>query len=258
MNSNSIIKSLAVGGGFMIIFLPILIIIIIIMVIGSVIAGAGGGYVNSEEGETVNNTGISINGFSVPVIGGYFEPGFDTNGDGILDTASSYELPEYEAQFGNRHNGVDIVWSGEGTVVAPYKGEVVMMKNGCGNTFGKPWSSQCPTDTQMGNLAGGGNFVILKITDHEMLKQSNQDLYFAFFHMSSVDGYITIGREVEQNQKLGVAGSTGNSNGPHGHIQTWLYPKGTPFNYGLRQYEVNPLIIAEGWPGWELLYKGGS
>ena len=87
-------------------------------------------------------------------------------------------------------------------VVAPANGIIIHTYQGCGYGALNNWC---------GIPAGGGNNVAL-------LTRVNGVVYaMPFYHLSSVA--VSVGQRVNQGQVMGYSGSSGNSFGPHCHVE---------------------------------------
>lgn len=87
-------------------------------------------------------------------------------------------------------------------VVAPANGIIIHTYQGCGYGALNNWC---------GIPAGGGNNVAL-------LTRVNGVVYaMPFYHLSSVA--VSVGKRVNQGQVMGYSGSSGNSFGPHCHVE---------------------------------------
>lgn len=228
------------GGGFLgflcFVIIPVVVVFMAIGVLVGAIGGIAGG--SSKSGEVAENQQVSISGFTFPMKNGYIGIVLDSNGDGVADSAAYYHAKGYD-----NHNGIDLHWTTDGTIISPYKARVKTTHTGCSKTFqgdtsNIDWSKQCPSS----GLAGAGNYIILEVLDHPEL--NGKFMYIALCHLSSVN--VSVGQEVEQGQVLGVGGESGNASGPHLHLQVWTGPADQAGNY--MKYEVDPIIIADGWP----------
>lgn len=110
------------------------------------------------------------------------------------------------------HNGVDLNVGMRTPLYAVYDGGVVK-EAGWVNT-------------------GGGNTVGV------LYKVHGQNYYVRYCHMDQITCHV--GEEVNIGTQLGYSGTTGNSTGPHLHLEVW---KGTGA-YGLNK-SINPLYIVQ-------------
>ena len=149
---------------------------------------------NNQNGNTNNNTSGNTgwkpsSSLIVPIIGNWYY------------SAGTWEYPN----DGGMHLGMDFA-TGNATglqVVAPANGIVIWAYNGCdnngylGNTCGNPIS--------------GGNTVVIVV-------RSNKATYaISFSHLTSAS--VSIGSMVTQGQVIGYTGNSGNSTGPHCHVE---------------------------------------
>lgn len=100
--------------------------------------------------------------------------------------------PEYYKQFGLKgHEGIDIIpTSSDWTIISPDNNGKVVRDN----------------DRPTGN--NYGNYITIWYPDQKIALQ--------FCHMS--ENYLKIGDSVQQGQRIGKMGSTGNSTGAHLHL----------------------------------------
>lgn len=253
-----------IGGLLFLIVIIVMIITVIAAPMGAIVGAIGG----SNKEKDINANNVSLSGFVMPIDPGAIKPQFDLEpnyGINLIwpnDTASDYMLPAYKAKFGWDHNGIDIQTNGGSPKVrATHKGIVADVSYGCGNTLGQPWSTQCPASTDNTHnsiLAGGGNYVLIEITDLEDdqgILAEGEKLFAVLCHMKNdtdddakvKDARVNKGDVVEAGQALGEPGNTGNSDGIHGHF---MLLKG--YDYKTAQH-INPGIVAKGWPGYEYL-----
>jgi murein DD-endopeptidase MepM/ murein hydrolase activator NlpD len=116
---------------------------------------------------------------------------------------------------GHTHQGQDL-FADEGTpVVAPRSGTVTYVEN---------------------QPAGAGWYVILS--------GDGEDLDYAFMHL--VEGSIPVhkGEHVDQGQRLGSVGHTGDAEGNHLHFEVW---QGAWYDGG---HAIDPRPYLEQWQAW--------
>lgn len=103
--------------------------------------------------------------------------------------------PEYYKQFGLKgHEGIDLIPSNsDWTIISPDNNGQVVRDN----------------DRPTGN--NYGNFVTIWYPEQKIALQ--------FCHMS--ENYLKIGDSVQQGQRIGKMGSSGNSTGPHLHLNVF-------------------------------------
>lgn len=106
------------------------------------------------------------------------------------------------------HTGMDIsARVSNRTLVAAKSGKIIKVVRGKGNTY--PWSYDY------------GNYVVI---DHGKGESTR------YAHLASVN--VSVGQFVKQGQKIGVAGNTGYSTGPHLHFEVRINGKARdPRNY---------------------------
>lgn len=121
-----------------------------------------------------------------------------------LQSGWHYEAGTWTYPGGGGHMGMDFS-TGSKTgipVVAPANGIILHTYSGCGYGALQNWC---------GVPAGGGNNVLL-------LTRVNGVVYaMPFYHLSSVS--VGVGQKVDQGQVMGYSGSSGNSSGPHCHVE---------------------------------------
>lgn len=167
---------------------------------------------NSGNGDTDNgNTGNGNGGSSGGDSGGNSSGGSSSGGtaqsSGFIAPLQSgwhYEAGTWTYPGGGGHMGMDFS-TGSTTgipVVAPANGIIIHTYQGCGYGALNNWC---------GIPAGGGNNVAL-------LTRVNGVVYaMPFYHLSSVA--VSVGQRVNQGQVIGYSGSSGNSSGPHCHVE---------------------------------------
>lgn len=112
---------------------------------------------------------------------------------------------------GGTHLGMDLAVAMYSKLLTPMNGLIVYADGPCPDN-----------DGYLGNYegwpAGGGNSI-------GMLGQVGDQLYFlAFYHLSS-SIYVRAGQSVEQGDVLALSGNSGNSTGPHCHIEVFSLSK---------------------------------
>lgn len=159
---------------------------------------SGGNSDNNSQGNTGNsggNTGGGSSGGGTAQSSGFIAP---------LQSGWHYEAGTWAYPGGGGHMGMDFS-TGSTTgipVVAPANGIIIHTYQGCGYGALNNWC---------GIPAGGGNNVAL-------LTRVNGVVYaMPFYHLSSVA--VSVGQRVNQGQVIGYSGSSGNSSGPHCHVE---------------------------------------
>lgn len=150
-----------------------------------------------QEIQTIVDNNISqaeggTGGFGIPISGGY------------VITAGTWHYP---ADFGGgTHLGLDFAGTqGIGQpVLAVADSLVLMTKTGCGDVGGL--GNYCGSP-----IAGGGNWVAL-------LTEVNGQVY-SFYYYHLISSGITTSRTVSKGEVIGYMGSSGNSTGPHTHVE---------------------------------------
>lgn len=107
---------------------------------------------------------------------------------------------------GGVHLGLDMAASIGTQIVAPADGIILYANNpvGTNNGFLGNW---------VGYPVGGGNSI-------HMLTQVEGTTYaISFFHMSQEGFAVSAGQQVKRGQTLGLTGNSGNTSGPHCHIE---------------------------------------
>lgn len=142
--------------------------------------------------------GESVNGHSTAKVPGYIIP---VKG-GVVTAASWY----YPASFGGGwHQGVDLAtWHSD-----PFR----------------PWAA--PADgyvlNKKSNDGAAGNWIAVAVQ-----AKGDKDTYgFIGMHNSSLES-VSPGAKIKQGQILAHVGSTGNSTGPHSHVEVVRFPNQTP------------------------------
>lgn len=121
-------------------------------------------------------------------------------------SAGTWEYPN-----GGKHLGMDFAVPMYSKLLAPIDGLILYADAPCSDN-----------DGYLGNYegwpAGGGNSI-------GMLGQVGDQLYFlSFCHLSS-SIYVRAGQSVEQGDVLALSGNSGNSTGPHCHIEVFSLSK---------------------------------
>lgn len=121
----------------------------------------------------------------------------------------------YPESFGGGvHLGVDYAAEAGTEIIAPANGVVVASGQGCGTGF---LGDKCKGNGE--NLVGAGGNQIWFITSVD-----NKVYVIAFFHL--LDGTVTHTGPVEQGDKIAEVGSSGNSTGPHCHVEVFYLGEG--------------------------------
>lgn len=126
----------------------------------------------------------------------------------------------FGSRWGSTHTGIDITGGGVASinganVSAAAAGNVIRVKTGCTHNYAKTATCGCNY--------GYGNYVEVS---------HGNGLVTLYAHLASVN--VSVGEQLTVGQKIGNAGSTGNSTGPHLHFsviangvfvdpQTYLY-----------------------------------
>lgn len=110
----------------------------------------------------------------------------------------------FGARWGSRHTGIDITGGGVASInganiCAASAGRVILVKTGCTHNYAKTTTCGCNY--------GYGNYVEVS---------HGNGLVTLYAHLATVD--VTVGEQLTAGQKIGNAGSTGNSTGPHLHF----------------------------------------
>ena len=143
----------------------------------------------------------SSSGLASPVPGAYISAG----------------MPYYPASFGGGiHLGVDYAVGVGTSIYSPANGVILLTANGC-PTYGYLGSS---CGYQYTGLIGGGNHVIMIVA----AGGSIYGISFAHMMLNSID--VEEGDIVTQGQYIGKVGSSGNSTGPHCHIELYYLGEG--------------------------------
>lgn len=126
----------------------------------------------------------------------------------------------YPASFGGGvHLGVDYAVGRGTTIVSPMNGVVILSSNSCPSTG--YLGNGCPYDKT--GVLGGGNQVIMIGTAID--SNGNSQVYgVSFFHMQADSPRGT--GVVMQGEYIGLVGSSGNSTGPHCHIELYYLGPG--------------------------------
>lgn len=107
------------------------------------------------------------------------------------------------------HLGVDYAATEGSDVVAPSNGVIFISSDGCDKGF---LGDKCSGRDENAVSYGGNQIYFVTIHDNKMF-------VFTFSHLkrNTVHGY----GYVKQGEKIGEVGSTGNSTGPHSHIEAY-------------------------------------
>lgn len=137
------------------------------------------------------NTGLSYNestGFMRPVSSGYI-------------SAGTFSYPG-----GGFHAGLDFATSIGSPIQAPIGGIIVYANNPVGSNSGY-------LNNFSGHPAGGGN------TIHMVGVVNGTTFGISFFHLAQENFIAAAGNSVNQGDVIGYTGNSGNSSGPHCHIE---------------------------------------
>ena len=116
---------------------------------------------------------------------------------------------------GARHLGCDYVGTKGTPVVAAGNGVIINSVNGCGDG----WLGNGCVGT--GGVWGGGNQIYA-------LYKMNDGLYAVQYSHLLLNSPIAVGTVVTGGQQIGQLGTSGNSTGPHCHIEVYyVAPAGT-------------------------------
>ncbi len=120
----------------------------------------------------------------------------------------------YPASFGGGiHLGVDYAVGKGSNIYAPANGVVILSSDGCGDGY---LGNSCAGNG--GGVAYGGNQVIMMVA-------ANGSIYaISFFHM--LKGSPVARGPIEQGDYVGRVGSSGNSTGPHCHVELYYLGPG--------------------------------
>ena len=126
-------------------------------------------------------------------------------------------MPYYPASFGGGiHLGVDYAVSFGTSIYAPANGVVIMTANGC-PSYGYLGSS---CGYQYGGVSAGGNQVLV-------IMAAGGSIYgMSLNHLKLNSIGVEEGEVFVQGQYLGQVGSSGNSTGPHCHIELFYLGEG--------------------------------
>lgn len=169
------------------------------------------------------NAVVTSTGFMRPVASGY-----------RISAGAWY----YPASFGGgRHMGVDFAAPVNSTLRAVGNGIILYSANGCstygylGNTCGRP------------GVSSGGNQTYL------LTSINNKTYWIIYFHLAK-DTVLPTGSLVNQGDRVGGMGSSGNSTGPHLHIEV-VYVGTNTLNYYASRWNGD-LSFGAGWgtTGW--------
>jgi hypothetical protein len=135
-----------------------------------------------------------------PNSGGMF--GCSRGGIGC-DNSSIPNLPKYAGKE-DVHGGVDLGASLGTDVYAMYEGTVISVED------------DVPPNTK--GYSDLGNYVLIRSTA-EQHDENNNDIFIIYTHLNGVDENVEGGNEIEQGEKIGVSGRTGNAYS----IDPWRY-----------------------------------
>lgn len=130
-------------------------------------------------------------GFMRPISGGWI-------------TANTWAYPS-----GGTHLGTDYAKGSGATIRAAGNGVIIKSVDGCGRGYLGNW---CGSD--QGGTAGGGNQII-------MLTRIDNKLYAVKYLHLLLGSPIAEGTIVNQGDKIGEMGSSGNSSGTHCHVEVY-------------------------------------
>ena len=109
----------------------------------------------------------------------------------------------------HQHSGLDLAAARGTPVLAAYPGRVSKIKKG--------WKSSDRDNNTPGWESG--NFVVI---DYSGDAPGGATFRHSYYHLDSVEA-LSVGDKVDQGQRIGTVGSTGNSTGPHLHLETaWI------------------------------------
>ena len=155
-------------------------------------------YVNNRE-ELISN----IENISEKVIGAVSSDEFIPVLSSFNISASAWHYPE--SFGGGIHLGMDFAAPKGTDIIAPANGIVLFSSNACA------------VDGNIGNMcgegvSGGGNQIA-------MLVVVKNELYVVSVYHMSYNTVIKSGTEIKQGDYIGQVGTTGNSTGPHAHVE---------------------------------------
>ncbi len=161
---------------------------------------------------------IDSTGWARPVYGSY-------------RSAGTWEYPG-----GGIHLGYDFAVPTETPLYAAGNGVILNSVNGCGYGY---LGSRC--GYEQGGGYGGGNQIYL-------LCVVNGKLYGLIYCHMTLDSPIPKGTLVKAGDYIGLSGSSGNSSGPHCHIEVMYLGDGSDFADYARNYR-GELSYGAGWAG---------
>lgn len=132
--------------------------------------------------------------------------GVSGNSNWMMPVSGYLSAGTWSYPGGGTHLGMDIAGPVGTTIVSPINGIVLYANNPVGTYSGYlgNWS---------GHPAGGGNTVLI-------IGEVNGVTYaVSFCHMAQENFYASAGMTVDQGQAIGGRGNSGNSSGPHTHIE---------------------------------------
>ncbi len=166
--------------------------------------GSGGNNSDGNQGGSDNSGGNQGGSGNSGNSGGSGGSGQSSGLISPLQSGWHYEAGTWHYPGGGGHMGMDFsTGSTMGIpVVAPANGIIIYTYSGCGYGALGNWC---------GVPAGGGNNVLL-------LTRVNGVVYaIPCYHLSSVA--VSVNQQVKQGQVMGYSGSSGNSSGPHTHVE---------------------------------------
>jgi len=180
---------------------------------------------NALESEKVNYASIAhdIDVTAIPSSAGFISPA-----QGASISAGTWYYP---SSFGGGvHLGVDYALGLGAEIVAPANGVIIISSDGCGTGY---LGNSCAGNG--GGVAYGGNQVI-------MMCASQGNIYaISFSHLLYGSPHAT--GVVAQGEVIGRVGSSGNSTGPHCHIELFYLGEGDADDlvndYLLRSYSLS-------------------
>lgn len=168
-----------------------------------------------QEAEIIKNTNSTIKELNetkekISMITGSIENISSSNG-WIKPVQNGYVSAgtwHYPASFGGgSHTGIDYAATIGTTIYAPANGVILYSTYGCANNG--YLGNRCGAD----GISGAGNQTY-------MIASVNGNIYgISFYHMND-NSALASGTVVSAGEKIGEVGSSGNSTGPHAHIET--------------------------------------
>ena len=161
-------------------------------------------------------------------------PGMSSSG-WVFPVPGAYKSGGTWYYFGGvEHLGVDLAISAGSPILAVGNGIVLLSANGC-DTYGW-YGNYC---AGYGGVGGGGNQIyLLTVIDGKLYGVQ-------YFHMM-LNSPIAQGTIVTAGQQIGLVGSSGNSTGPHCHVEIIYLGDGSNFAY-YAQHWNGDLTFGAGW-----------